>query len=535
MKKILLIENSQIIIKMLSTLLIKDGDFEVIVEKDIEILKKLIEKEKFFAAISCLELEKSDATEHLELLKQNDIPTILLTGKENENMIKSIQNMGVVDYYFKENFYNFRKTYNLLKNFSFMKSSNVLIIDESKTIQKQISDTLKDMYINSTCCSSAEEGLEIIKGKPFDLILCDSKMHGIDGLRFIKTLKKDFKTSIIPVFIISGENDPYLRIKLYKNGIDDFLLKPFVHDELKMKIMNLFKKKKEQNELEEYTKLIDENIITSKTDEKGKITYASEAFCKISGYTKEELIGQNHNIVRHSDMPSQIYKDMWETIRRGETFSAEIKNKRKDGTDYWVDATIQPLQDEENKYNSFFAIRQDITDKKKIYEMSITDSLTKLYNRHYFNETAENKIETARVQNQYFGFLLLDIDNFKKYNDTYGHQLGDDVLEKVAASLQETFRRGEDIIYRLGGEEFGVVMSAPTKEDIIKLSEMARLKIQLLKIEHEKNEDYGVLTASFGLSFSDEENNHSIDDFYKHADELLYEAKENGRNTIKFN
>jgi PAS domain S-box-containing protein len=126
------------------------------------------------------------------------------------------------------------------------------------------------------------------------------------------------------------------------------------------------------NELNKSLKTIDKYIITSNTDSKGIITSVSEAFCDISGYTKDELIGKPHSIVRHTDMDSDVYKELWLTITAGKTWQGEIKNIRKDGTSYWVHATISPNFTDDGEISGFMAIRQDISDSKKIQELNLT-------------------------------------------------------------------------------------------------------------------------------------------------------------------
>jgi len=110
----------------------------------------------------------------------------------------------------------------------------------------------------------------------------------------------------------------------------------------------------------------DKYIISSMTDTKGRIIDVSQAFCKISGYTKDELIGKPHNIVRHPDMPKEVFKEMWQKIKQGKTWSGKVKNKTKDGGYYWVYANIEPLYNNKGKINSFISIRLDITENEKL-------------------------------------------------------------------------------------------------------------------------------------------------------------------------
>jgi len=105
--------------------------------------------------------------------------------------------------------------------------------------------------------------------------------------------------------------------------------------------------------------------VISKTDLKGIITFVNSAFCKLAGYSKEELIGQPHNIVRHPDMPKAIFKEMWNTIERGETFRGFVKNLRKDGKYYWVEVFIEPMFDEHGAKVGYISARKEISESDK--------------------------------------------------------------------------------------------------------------------------------------------------------------------------
>lgn len=127
---------------------------------------------------------------------------------------------------------------------------------------------------------------------------------------------------------------------------------------------------KANDDLNKLLESFDDNVIASKTDEKGIIKYASKAFCEISGYTKEELIGSPQNIVRHPEMPKEIFTDLWKTIKNGKRWKGEVKNKKKDGGFYWVEVVIEPEFDEKQNIVGYSAIRQDISSKKEVEELS---------------------------------------------------------------------------------------------------------------------------------------------------------------------
>ena len=288
------------------------------------------------------------------------------------------------------------------------------------------------------------------------------------------------------------------------------------------------------SQMKKYIKIVDENVLTSSTDLDGNITYASEAFCEISGYTKDELIGQNHRIIRHSDMKESTYKELWETITSGKTWKGEIKNKKKNGDYYWVKASISPMFDNKGEIISYTSIREYITDKKIIEEISITDGLTNIYNRRYFDEIFPKIINEAKRKNELVAFVFMDIDHFKQYNDNYGHQKGDEVLINFAACLKQSLHRSSDYTFRLGGEEFAVVYQMETKEKAVEFANNLRKNIENLKIEHKYSSVSSYITASMGLICKNA-NEIVIDEIYKQADDLLYQAKRSGRNQVKVN
>ncbi|MDP1784475.1 MAG: PAS domain S-box protein, partial [Sulfuricurvum sp.] len=167
---------------------------------------------------------------------------------------------------------------------------------------------------------------------------------------------------------ITQLNDQNELLTMQKNEIKELNL----HLEAKIETKS--------KQLQEYINIVDQYVITSQTDVYGVITYVSEAFCQISGYTKEELIGQNHRIVRHPDMPNQLFIDLWKTITSGKIWHGEIKNSTSDGKYHWLDTMISPNFEDE-KIIGYTAVRQDITNQKMIEELAITDSMTGLYNR----------------------------------------------------------------------------------------------------------------------------------------------------------
>lgn len=537
MKKILIIESSSVFITLLKNIFIQNRGIKVFSAKSLEEASSAIETHNFFLVISNLILPDALNLEILKLLARHNLPTIVFSSRIESNLLNNPEYPNIIDYVIKDFNYGINYISYLVKAMEYCRGKEVLVVEDSTAISKNIQLVLEKILLKVYIAKDGISAMELLaKNSHISLIISDYNMPNMNGLELIKTLKSDIKYSKLPILIITGENDNNLKIKLYKYGANDVILKPVLEEELSSKIIHIFLNMKQMEEISEFNKIVDDNVITSSTDTSGKIILVSNAFCEISGYTREELIGKNHNILRHPDMPDLLYDDLWKTITSGKVWRGELKNRKKDGSYYWVDAIIEPKFSKDNHIIGFNALRHDITDKKKIYELSITDGLTSLYNRRYFNDIADSVLENSLRNNKIFAFVLLDVDNFKKYNDNYGHQDGDSVLKNLANTLKENFKRSEDTVFRLGGEEFGVLISAKSIDDIYTLVESARKNIESLSIEHKLNPPLNTITASFGVTIisSNAKDKFTLDTVYKKTDDALYESKESGRNRVTY-
>jgi len=284
--------------------------------------------------------------------------------------------------------------------------------------------------------------------------------------------------------------------------------------------------------IESKLELIDKYIVTSTTDLAGIITGVSKAFCTISGYKEEELVGQHHDIIRDPSMPSLLFKDLWETLANGDVWKGEIKNQRKDGSYYWVNVTIFPSYDDVGNKIAYSSIQYNITDKKIIEELTMIDALTGICNRRCFDEMLPKILNAAKRENKLVSFLMIDIDHFKEYNDMYGHQKGDEVLTKIAQLIQTTLNRADDHCFRLGGEEFVALFSPRTHKDSLEFAKKIKDNIENLKIEHKGNDVSEFVTISIGHLCKNVNAIKDESEIYKNADDLLYEAKNSGRNKV---
>jgi len=337
-------------------------------------------------------------------------------------------------------------------------------------------------------------------------------------------------TKLITMPIIEFKNSIGTVQLLFDNEFKNTDIK-FLQEVVSLMASYIFKAQKD-DEVTKYLKLIDKNILISKTDLDGNITEVSEEFCNMSQYSKDELIDKTHAIVRHEDTLNATFKNMWDTIKKGQTWRGEIKNRKKDGGFYWVDSVISPDLDINGNIIGYTALRTDITDKKKVEEIAITDALTSLYNRRHFDNIFKQQIDISKRAKGLLAFVLIDIDHFKQYNDTYGHQDGDTALKLVASALKKTLKRPDDYTFRLGGEEFGLLYHIANEDDGYNIADIARQNIENLKIQHSGNSASKYVTISSGLYIVKQDDLNTEDEIYKKSDEALYIAKQSGRNKI---
>lgn len=167
---------------------------------------------------------------------------------------------------------------------------------------------------------------------------------------------------------------------------------------------------------------------------------------------------------------------------------------------------------------------------KALEEMSITDELTGLYNRRHLYDVARRVLKTQIREKKSFIFVMVDIDYFKFYNDYYGHYAGDEALKRVSKIIINNLSRGTDYAFRVGGEEFAVMMTNLSPQEAYEHIEKIRKDIMGLNIEHRLSKNDDIITASFGIEFVIPEKHTHFDDIYKKADTKLYLAKQDGRN-----
>ena len=270
--------------------------------------------------------------------------------------------------------------------------------------------------------------------------------------------------------------------------------------------------------------IIDTHVMVSTTNKEGIIQDISSYFTQLTGYSRDDAIGNSHKILKHPDTPPEKHKQMWDTILSGNVWSGEILDRHKNGHDFWIKKIITPNLDTNGKIVSFTAIAHDITDKKIIEKMSTTDTLTGLFNRRRLEVISSEEISRFNRYGSNFSVILFDIDFFKLVNDTYGHQTGDDALVQIAKTLKYNARK-TDFVSRWGGEEFLIIASETDIDNAFGFAEKIRMRIEDFAFP-----SVGKITVSCGVAqYKAEE---TFSNLMSRVDNALYEAKDTGRNRV---
>ena len=270
------------------------------------------------------------------------------------------------------------------------------------------------------------------------------------------------------------------------------------------------------------------------TDTEARIEFANQAFLASAGYTLDQVIGKTPAIVNSGENSPDLYRDMWAALRRGEDWSGELTNRRSDGTLFWESQHVSPVQDAQGRVTHYLAIREDVTARKeqdeKILFQAHYDQLTGLPNRTLARDRLGQAIALAARASQRLAVVFLDLDNFKKVNDTLGHGAGDQLLIEAARRIEACVRTS-DTVARLGGDEFLVLLC-----DFGATDDIERIAIKLLAAFRPmfalEGESVGV-TPSVGIAIYPEDGQ-DVSSLLRNADLAMYDAKDAGRNAWRF-
>ncbi|NPA10674.1 MAG: EAL domain-containing protein [Epsilonproteobacteria bacterium] len=301
-----------------------------------------------------------------------------------------------------------------------LKKLKVLFVEDDPVTREYGFNLFKDIFAEIDVAKDGREAIKKIQNKHYDLVITDLNMPGIDGFGVLKFVKRNFPHTF--VIILSANFTKENLLNAITLGADGFLAKPFDMEKFTEIMKNIFyykfKLDEELNILRQYKDIVDEDLIVSKTDLQGNITYVNRSFEEISGYSKEELLGKPHSIVRHPDMKSETFEELWNTILNKKVWRGVVKNRKKSGESYYVDSIIKPIIDRDGNIKEFIALRKEITNyisaEKLINDklQLIDEALLVLVLIENFNDT--NLVYEEDIIEKFRNKLLLRVKNLLK-------------------------------------------------------------------------------------------------------------------------
>ena len=314
-------------------------------------------------------------------------------------------------------------------------------------------------------------------------------------------------------------------------------------------IRDITERKQQEHQVGKLNRILEQTAdIVIVTNLEGLIEYVNPAFEETTGFSAREVIGRTPNFLVSGKHKSEFYTNMWNTILAGKNYNNVMINRRKDGSLYYEEKTITPIKDSAGNITHFVSTAKDISDHIEIQErlqhMTHHDVLTDLPNRNLLLDRLQQALIHARSHDRMVAIMFMDLDRFKNINDTLGHNIGDQLLLQLSERIRNSVRDG-DTIARFGGDEFVVML---TELDTNKKSSIAQTRIVAEKIrailarpyrlvlqqdgEAEKTIGYRCSSSIGVVMFIDHE--YRPADLIKRADTVMYQAKESGRNQVRF-
>jgi two-component system cell cycle response regulator len=451
-------------------------------------------------------------------------------------------------------------------------SAKVLVIDDLEANLKMFEGKLAENYYDITIAKSGEEALKILETHEIDVILLDSVMPIMDGFETCKKIKSNDKYSIIPIIMLSTAWNEEERLKGLAAGADDFIPKNASKALLFAKINSLANIKKFTYDLIEKNSnsgeileldhsafsqelsnskifIIDDNLV--------QIENLKHIICKITNNisiarkfpfdpTSEIRENDVDIIIINSEIANnEALKICSKIINKAKFAKIPIVILIEENDENTIikaleimvaDCIKTPFKEEEVKIRIINQLkRKKLQDKlesnfEKNISLASRDALTDIYNRHYFDSHAKILYNNAISEKSSLSFIIIDLDHFKLVNDTYGHQVGDEVLKQTSSAIKSTIRPG-DLLARFGGEEFVILLPDTNLKNAEIVAERIRKKIEETDFTISHAEKIIHKTTSIGLTEL-QDNEDSIEKMIARADKALYLAKDKGRNIV---
>ncbi|MFW9620022.1 MAG: EAL domain-containing protein [Sulfurospirillum sp.] len=385
------------------------------------------------------------------------------------------------------------------------KGMTLLYIEDDPQARDAANSLFSDFFDDVIVGFDGEDGARLFASNyhKIDLVITDitmPRMNGIEMIHAIRQINPD-----IAIIVLSAHNETSFLTQTIEAGVDGYLIKPLNVTQLIRSIGKVVEKlhlryenKKNSLLLKQYENITNTSSIISKTDPKGVITFVNEKFCQISGFTKEELIGKPHNVIRHPDMPKTAFRDLWRTIKdEKRTWQGIVKNRAKNGDTYYVKTTVQPILNPEGEVQEYISLRHDITaimsDKKQLFDFLEANRLSVLilvqiedYNilEKFYDKASVEKIEDAFGKNMLY--LMPNRWGFQRVyhleNGLYAFAIDrrncKASKEEIHAVLEQFLMNVKEYVVKIDSIEYDISAICSFTYGIFKIFEDAKIGIE---------------------------------------------------------
>ncbi len=438
-------------------------------------------------------------------------------------------------------------------------SGDILIVDDVPENIKVLSSILNTKGYKVRKALNGKVALRSAKSRAPNVILLDIKMPEMNGYELCQQLKADPSLKEIPVIFISALNEIFDKVKAFKCGGVDYITKPFQIEEVIARIENQLTIQRQKDRLKQEIKHCQEiedilyqsrsllaSILNTSLDgiaaleavrkpSTGKIEdfrclVANPIFAMMVNRHQDHLVGKLIAKKILSQISPGLFDKFVKLVETGQTLQQEIFFQQDNTQEYWYHLVAVKLGD------GLSLTVRDITQRKqaelKLESSAKIDSLTGIGNRRLFDQMILQEWNRHKRTQQPLSLIICDIDEFKRYNDHYGHLQGDKCLHQVAQSINRVVKRSGELVARYGGEEFAIILPHTNKKQAVKVAKLIQEEIHQQKIVHAESRVSAYVTMSIGVTSMIPGIQHSLKSLIMIADKALYQAKARGRNHI---
>lgn len=441
---------------------------------------------------------------------------------------------------------------------------NILLVDDLPENLKLLTEALSKLGYIVRSAISGSRALKTVKSKLPDIILLDVKMPEMDGYQVCEAFKTDPDLCDIPILFISNLDEPFDKLKAFQVGGVDYITKPFQIEEVVARIeahlmirkqhrilQDEIIKRKEIEEILYQSRSLLSGILNTVLDGivamqavRDPLTDVIQDFCclavnpivsRVLNRKREDLIGKSFLKEILKNLDPDLFNRFVKVVDSGEPLDEDFYYLSGDSCWYHYVAV---------KLGDGFAITiRDITTRKqtelalqksnnKLELIANLDGLTKIANRRCFDDYLATEWQRNQREKNPLSLILIDIDYFKRYNDSNGHQGGDDCLIRVAQEIAKVTQRPTDLVARYGGEEFAVILSNTHMDGALKVAAAIQTAIANLVIPHDNSDVSDLVTLSIGVASLIPTSERRPEGLISRADQAMYEAKNRGRNRV---